>query len=176
MNEIKDILSINICNSETKEPILNIFEKDILTYPEWEVVMKENDVKILKTNPKKWLIAKVNEMNKSCGSAYIKDLPWIQFNKDVVYEYRIIRSCKHDGTLVFTDNLITEALSLLLNQQSYYKITAPYDFSTVAGIDYEIGEMELKTRYGTVDLPIGRCMGQKDTITIPVRCNYRIKE
>jgi hypothetical protein len=132
----------------------------------------ENKVQIVKFNPKEWLISQLKFLN---NITHDFDIPWIVFDKDIEPEYRIIRSSSHDGSLLFTEELICEAVEPLLKMTTCYKLTQPEDSSTVKEIHYTVGELELKTEFGMVDLPIGRYPRQTDTVTIPVRCEYIYK-
>lgn len=114
----------------------------------------------------------VNEMRRLRP----EELAHIRFDPEIVPEYRIIRGTRHDGTMLFTEELIGNALMPLVNRESYYRRTKPADWSTVRDIRYVVGLARLATAYGTVDLPVGRYPGQRERITIPVRCEYVWRE
>jgi len=99
-------------------------------------------------------------------------LDHINFDKDVIPEYHIIRESTHDGTMIFTSQLIAEALEPLIKMQSYYKLTAPDDLLLIKEINYTIGEIELKSNYEMKDLKCGRHPGVTNVVSIPVRCEY----
>jgi hypothetical protein len=108
----------------------------------------------------------------------VKELPgFVEYNKGVnkTYEYRIIRCSKHDGTLCFSMELIANVLFPILNMQSYYKKSAPYDLSTVGSISYIIGDLHQMVVFGMVDLPCGKYPGQREEIFLPVVCKYKMK-
>lgn len=111
----------------------------------------------------------ISQLPKSIGLGHIN------FDKDVIPEYHIIRESTHDGTIIFTSQLIAEALEPLIRMESYYKVSAPEDLSTIKGINYTIGEIELKSVYGMKDLKCGRYPGVTNIVSIPVRCEYILK-
>ena len=170
MEEIKPIKieGINIQNFKYEEPE----EKLNIVYPKWNVVFKDENTIIMKTNPKEWLKARIKEMNNIDKDF---DIPWIKVDSNVEPEYKIIKKSSHDGTLMFTGDIIAKTLEPLFNMTSCYAKTKPSDESKVKAIYYIVGDLELKSEFGMVDLPIGRYPGQTDTVTIPVRCEYIFK-
>lgn len=95
----------------------------------------------------------------------------ITFDPDVQHQYRIIRSTTHDGTAIFTDELIGEALNLLLTGASYF-VPDPPNGRTPR---YVVGTARLATVCGTVLLPVSathRYPGERQRLTIPVRVEY----
>lgn len=152
-------------NFKYKEPE----EKSNIVYPKWDVIFKDENTIIMKTNPKEWLKARIKEMNNIDKDF---DIPWIKVDSNIKPEYNIIRKCSHDGTLMFTANVIAKALKPLFNMTSCYIKTKPNDVSKIKEIRYIVGDLELKSEFGMVDLPIGRYPGQTDTVTIPVKCEY----
>jgi len=96
----------------------------------------------------------------------------INFDINIIPEYHIIRESTHDGTMLFTSQLIAEVLEPLVNRQGYCKASAPEDLSTIKEINYIIGEIELKSNYGMKDLKYGKYPGVTNVVSIPVRCEY----
>lgn len=97
----------------------------------------------------------------------------ITVDPDVEPEYRIYsRKTTHDGTLIFTLEALIDAMTRLVEKRTYYKPSEP-DWSRVRDIRYTIGLARLATVFGLVDLPCGRFPGQRERITIPVRCEDR---
>lgn len=78
-------------------------------------------------------------------------------------EYDIIRGSTHDGTLIFTRELISKALINLADRSSYYK---PKGWKE--GMRYRVGPVRIATVFGTVNLPCGRFPGERQRVTIPV--------
>jgi hypothetical protein len=109
-------------------------------------------------NPIEWL----QSQGVECGH--------ITFDPTVVPQYRIRRGSAHDGTLVFTYENIWRALEPLVTRTSYYKLTEPPSEPGV--VRYTVGRARLAAVYGMVDLPVGRYPGQRERVTVPVRCDY----
>jgi hypothetical protein len=82
-------------------------------------------------------------------------------------QFDIIRNSTHDGTLLFTRELLGRAIENLVNKESFYKGD---NMEGVTDIEYEIGLISLSTVFGTVDLPVGRYPGEKQRVRIPVKC------
>ena len=78
-------------------------------------------------------------------------------------EYEIIRQGTHDGTLIFTQEILQKSVLNILNETSYYIKTKP-DWSRLKGIVYTIGKIKHCTVYGDVSM--------KERIRFPVICEY----
>jgi hypothetical protein len=105
------------------------------------------------------------------GAKWITDKPHIIFDPKVKAQYRIRRQCSHDGTLLFSIDLMQKAFLPLLSKDSFYKrdgFLSPEEFD----IKYIIGPIKVINIYGLVDLPCGRVPGQRERVVIPVRCEY----
>lgn len=107
--------------------------------------------------------AKFNENNAYIGH--------IKFDKDIDKQYEIIRQSTHDGTLLFTDNLIAKALDELLQMRTYYIPDNP-EWDSIEAINYIVGEGVITSDFGEKNINGMKIQGQTDTLTIPVRCNY----
>ncbi|RNB59446.1 hypothetical protein EDM57_04705 [Brevibacillus gelatini] len=89
------------------------------------------------------------------------------------YDYQVIRSSSHDGTILFTMMLVDEALNPIINKTTYCtKTITEEELKKLVDIEYIIGDIKMETEIGVQDLPAGRYMGQTDTVYIPVRCRY----
>jgi hypothetical protein len=89
------------------------------------------------------------------------------------YDYQMIRDSSHDGTFLFTQRVINEALLPLVNRSTYCTNTiTKEELKDVKGFNYTIGDIKLVTEYRKVNLPIGERMGITDTVYIPVKCEY----
>ena len=88
-----------------------------------------------------------------------------------VPQYRIRREVHHDGTFVFSKELMQTAISNLLDKTSYY---VPMGSPGVGVIDirYFIGKTRWIKTVGMVKLPCGYIQGVKERVVIPVRCEY----
>lgn len=96
---------------------------------------------------------------------------FIKYDPKLKHQYVIRRGSTHDGTLVFTIELIHKALINLLNKSSYYKPMGecPEGMKPV----YTIGKIRRYGIYGNVDLPIRpNVPGVRERIAIPVRVEY----
>jgi hypothetical protein len=85
--------------------------------------------------------------------------------------YFVRRGTAHDGTLIFSDELIRRALVEIAKRQGYWKGEEP-DWSKLRGIRYRVGWMKVAIVYGMVDLPIGRYPGQRESIRMWVVPEY----
>jgi len=83
-------------------------------------------------------------------------------------EFDIIRQSSHDGTLIFTIQLLARSVEPLLNKTAFY---TEANMDGVTDVEYEIGLISLATVFGLVNLPVGNCKGEKQRVRIPVRCN-----
>lgn len=82
-------------------------------------------------------------------------------------QYDIIRSCAHDGTYLFTYELLYDAIKNLLFKTSYY---TEDNMDDVKDVEYEIGLISIATVFQNVDLPCGNYPGEKQRVRIPVKC------
>jgi len=82
-------------------------------------------------------------------------------------EFDIIRQSSHDGTLIFTMQLLARSVEPLLNKTAFYTES---NMDGVIDIEYEIGLISLVTVFGLVKLPVGNCQGEKQRVRIPVKC------
>ena len=88
-------------------------------------------------------------------------------------EYFIIRQSGGDGTMLFTLQMLQEALVPLINMQSFYKPKDPGDWSGVKAIKYKIGPMRHVTCFGMIFLKCSsdhKYPGQRERVRIPVSC------
>jgi len=82
-------------------------------------------------------------------------------------QYDIVRTSKHDGTLIFTKELLGKTIENLLNKKSYFK---KINITDAKDISYEVGLISLATVFGMVDLPGGKHLGERQRARIPVKC------
>lgn len=84
-------------------------------------------------------------------------------------EYSIIRTSTHDGTHLFTEQLIGKALTPLMFLQTCHKRDA--DKFLHYSPTYRIGWLRIATVFGMVKLPASRTRrfpGERQSVTIPV--------
>lgn len=87
-------------------------------------------------------------------------------------EYWRIEQCGHDGTAYFSYEMMSKALLPIINMTTFFKGTAPEDWSKVKRIEYIIGPMKIATVYGMIELKCGRYPGMRERVRYPVRCKY----
>lgn len=85
--------------------------------------------------------------------------------------YQVIRQCAHDGTMMFTCDLLAETLHNLIKMESYAKKSPP-NFSKLVAIKYTVGPLWLSTVYGQVQLPAGTYPGEIQRTRMRVACEY----
>ena len=71
----------------------------------------------------------------------------IKYNKDINknFQYKIIRGITYDGTIIFVKHVITEIFYDLLYCKTIYKpLVDNIDLSSIKGINYIIGDLEIK--------------------------------
>jgi hypothetical protein len=93
-------------------------------------------------------------------------------------DFQVIREMQSDGTLVFTHQLLQEALVNIVNGNSYKK-TADVDWDNLLQIKYTVGEMRMATVYGLVHLNCSKTnkySGQRERVKMWVKCEYAYKE
>src|SRR3990167_10165696 len=82
------------------------------------------------------------------NSDYIPEkYPWIKYDPNVVSQYKIIRSTAHDGTLLFTKEVIARTLIPICDATSFYKPEEDKFNKAKDRITYVIGDIELETEF-----------------------------
>ena len=66
------------------------------------------------------------------------------------------RRATHDGTLIFTQEMLQNLLLPLANKEKYSKKYPPVDWKLVKDIHYQVGFIKLAMVFGEVDLPVGK--------------------
>lgn len=84
-------------------------------------------------------------------------------------EYWIIRGGGHDGTQMFTWQMLQSVVMPILRQESVLKSKIIEDPNWI-GMRYKIGPILLSTCYGMVDLKCGRYPGQTERARMAVIC------
>lgn len=87
-------------------------------------------------------------------------------------QYCIIRQCSHDGTDLFTRDLILQTLNPVVMKTSFYKSNPPDPKKELIDVKYTVGPLWLATVYGKVNLPAGAYPGQKERTRMPVKVEY----
>lgn len=86
--------------------------------------------------------------------------------------YEIVRNAKHDGTAIFTMDLLLQTVKNLALKKSK---DSRQDLTNAIDVKYEVGLISLATVFGIVDLPIGRYPGEKQRSRIPIKCTLIYK-
>jgi len=87
-------------------------------------------------------------------------------------QYNVIRQAAHDGTLLFTMNILQETLVAIVNGQSFFKKTEPDNLGRVKYIQYIVGPMRHAIVFGKVKLNNRKLPGLRERIRMPVKCEY----
>jgi hypothetical protein len=111
----------------------------------------------------------LEEAMSFAGVSFIGE-PFIKYDPDLKEQYRIKRVFSHDGTLIFSIELMQETLHPLINRISYYKPDGepPPDIN----LSYVVGPIKRVQVFGKVIVPAGRISGERECIIIPVTCIY----
>ena len=112
--------------------------------------------------------------------AYIRDKGWpvdhISYDPRMRKgDYSIIRTSAHDGTLLFTYELIEKALLLLAAKASFDKLREEEFTAQRERVHYTVGPLRLATVFGLVKLPLSETRlypGQRERVRIPVRMTF----
>ncbi|WP_079709808.1 hypothetical protein [Paraliobacillus ryukyuensis] len=114
----------------------------------------------------------ISSILESSGYGSGLEVGHIEYDKSTNKEFhhQIIKESTHDGTILFTANLIGEALLPLINKHLYFKDSiSEEELMSLKDVNYVIGDIELESEYG-VKASFGT--GVKDTISIPVKVEY----
>ena len=111
---------------------------------------------------------------------YLKKLGWP--TEHVTYDpkmrkgdYSIIRQTTHDGTLLFTLELLERTLHPLASRTSCHK--SQESEARPENMRYVVGPLRIATVYGTVKLPCSDTMrypGERQRTRIPVRASVTV--
>ena len=98
-------------------------------------------------------------------------------NVNEEYDYRLIRSSTHDGTMLFTMQLLGEVLEPIVLQKTYCaKHFSPEEAEEkIKGIKYTIGDIFIENDFGVKDINGVKIHGQTETATLHVKCDYILK-
>ncbi len=82
-------------------------------------------------------------------------------------QYEIIRGSSHDGTLLFTCQLLAKCMEPVVNKKSYWK---GQNLEGVKDVKYEIGVISMATVFGRVKVPAGEINGERQRVRMAVKC------
>lgn len=89
------------------------------------------------------------------------------------YDYKIIRNSAHDGTFLFTMELMEKAVIPLINRTTYYKLAIPNEKEhDRTRFSYTVGDGVIKREFRDIKIGDGMYPGQDETIEIPVKFHY----
>lgn len=118
----------------------------------------------MRVNPVEWLL---------CFGNNIPDT--ITYVPGHVGDYKIIRAYVHDGCFAYRNGLISEVLSPIWENVSYYKPTRPINWDDVAHIEYIIGDIDIELSE-VLDPPLGKWwLYTRLPARLPVSCKYIMK-
>ncbi len=92
--------------------------------------------------------------------------PHITYDPDLVPQYKIRRGSAHDGTMLFSVELMQQAMAPLFRRVSHYKPMGPPPPGMIPR--YTVGRIK---RY-CVYVKRGNWWGERERVVIPVRCEY----
>lgn len=87
-------------------------------------------------------------------------------------QFDIVRQSGHDGTLLFTLQMLQDVLINPINMQSHFK-GDDIDFDKLKSITYKVGMIYHSTVFGRIKLKSGGVhYGQVERARMPVICEY----
>ena len=106
------------------------------------------------------------------------DISHIEYNphlKPSAKQYYRAEQCRHDGTVIFTTEMMQKCLAPIINKQTYFKPTAPSNLSAVKDIKYTIGMMRYIVIHKRIKINCGYIDGQIERVKVPIICEYITK-
>ena len=117
---------------------------------------------------------RINPLHVIKGTWPEADVSHITFNPSLRGGcFQVIREMQSDGTLLFTHQLLQEALINIVNGQSH-KASDNVDWVNLLQVKYTVGEIRMATVYGKVLLK--KFFGQRERVKMWVKCEYVYKE
>lgn len=102
------------------------------------------------------------------------DIRHIEYDPSLIKgEYEIIRQSGGDGTMLFTIQMLQEALLPILRMESLFKPKIPENLEKVKAIHYKIGPIKHAQVFGMIYLRCSKTQkypGQRERVRIPVIC------
>jgi hypothetical protein len=87
-------------------------------------------------------------------------------------QYYMIKESTHDGTCLFTENILINLLIPLILKTTCFKHTKPADANILKTIKYTLGKIRHAIVFGNFDINGHVMYGQRESVIIPVRCEY----
>jgi hypothetical protein len=112
----------------------------------------------------------LDEAMQVVGAAWNGSTPFIAYDPKVKPQYVIRRASKHDGTFVFSKELMLKALMPLFEKSSFF-IPDGYAPNGME-MRYTVGRIKRFSVYGKVRVPVGMILGQRECVLVPVRYRF----
>lgn len=77
------------------------------------------------------------------------------------FEFEIIREANHDGTLLFTIQLLEDVVEPIIRKRAVHK---SYVNEPLKDVTYKVGDIKLESRFENYR--------QYETVTLPIKCEY----
>lgn len=109
------------------------------------------------------------------NSAFKTEVGHIEFDPSITMrnkQYHISRQQSHDGTMMFTYEMLRKMMEGLVMQGSYCTRDLPNESRTVVGIKYKVGFLRMFTVYGLVDINGRKLPGQRERFRLPVVAEF----
>lgn len=106
----------------------------------------------------------------ACGCGLWHRRPSIEFDPSLKPQFVIRRQSAHDGTLLFSHQLMLRALTPLFDGSAYFKPMG--EPPQGVRVRYVIGRIKRMSACGMVKVPAGKIFGERERVVIPVRCEY----
>lgn len=134
---------------------------DIITnlYPNLKQVLKENTLSY--------------KLDSDKGQKIIE----ISYLKDFEPDYYIVRSSKHDGTLLFVNILYEDMIKDILQGAAYCKRNVPKNYPDDFwnyDISYTLGDIFLFRDFGMKNINGHEMAGEDDIMVMPVKIKYQV--
>lgn len=115
----------------------------------------------------------LNQAMEFIGAEFISD-PYIIYNPEIKHQYRVRAAIAHDGTMLFSVDVMKKAFKRLFFKESYYlPMGEPADDEDVI---YHIGKIRNFGIYKPIKCVGGFISGIKECVSIPVSVEYIKKE
>lgn len=136
----------------------------------WKIKTETTTLNPIDMIPKLFKFKGMPEGMERYTLGHIKHNPEINEN----YDFRIIRESTHDGTILFSIELMTDVLEPVVFRSAYCKKHySPEEFAKkVKETNYEIGDLTVEINFGAKEINGVSMTGQTETIYLPVKCEY----
>ena len=106
------------------------------------------------------------------GDAHLEHIKFDENLRPHRGQFDIVRQSGHDGTLLFTVQMLQDVMVNPINMQSHFK-GDEIDFDKLKAINYTVGPIYHSTAFGKIELKSGgKHMGQVERARMAVVCEY----